>query len=54
VQDAGDGALVRARDGQGLGIVGMRERAHAIGADIELLQSSAGMKVSLVWPGATT
>ena len=54
VQDAGDGALVQARDGQGLGIVGMRERAHAIGADIELAQSGAGMKVSLVWPGAAS
>lgn len=54
VQDAGDGALVQARDGQGLGIVGMRERAHAIGADIELAQSGTGMKVSLVWPGAAS
>ena len=54
VQDAGDGALVQARDGQGLGIVGMRERAHAIGADIELAQSGAGMKVSLVWPGTAS
>jgi signal transduction histidine kinase len=52
VEDAGDGGMVQARDGQGLGIVGMRERAHAIGADIELAQSAAGMKVSLVWPGA--
>jgi signal transduction histidine kinase len=54
VQDAGDGALVQARDGQGLGIVGMRERAHAIGADIELAQSGAGMRVSLVWPGTAS
>ena len=54
VQDAGDGALVQARDGQGLGIVGMRERAHAIGADFELAQSGAGLKVSLVWPGAAS
>jgi signal transduction histidine kinase len=54
VQDAGDGAMVQARSGQGLGIVGMRERAHAIGADIELAQSAAGMKVSLVWPGTAS
>jgi signal transduction histidine kinase len=54
VQDAGDGAMVQARSGRGLGIVGMRERAHAIGADIELAQSAAGMKVSLVWPGTAS
>jgi signal transduction histidine kinase len=54
VQDAGDGAMVQARNGRGLGIVGMRERAHAIGADIELAQSGAGMKVSLVWPGTAS
>jgi signal transduction histidine kinase len=54
VQDAGDGGMVQARDGQGLGIVGMRERANSIGADIELAQSAAGMKVSLVWPGAAS
>jgi signal transduction histidine kinase len=53
VQDAGNGWLAQARDGQGLGIAGMRERAHAIGADIELAQNAAGMKVSLVWPGVT-
>jgi signal transduction histidine kinase len=46
--------MVQARTGRGLGIVGMRERAHAIGADIELAQSAAGMKVSLVWPGTAS
>lgn len=50
VSDAGDGALVKPRDGRGLGIVGMRERAHAIGADFEMAQTASGMKVSLVWP----
>jgi signal transduction histidine kinase len=50
VSDAGDGALVKPRDGRGLGIVGMRERAHAIGADFEMAQTANGMKVSLVWP----
>jgi signal transduction histidine kinase len=54
VEDAGDGALVTARDGQGLGIIGMRERANAIGADIELAQSAGGMRVSLVWPGTVS
>jgi signal transduction histidine kinase len=50
VSDAGDGALVKPRDGRGLGIVGMRERAHAIGADFEMAQTASGMKVSLIWP----
>lgn len=50
VSDAGDGALVKPRDGRGLGIVGMRERAHAIGADFEMAQTAHGMKVTLVWP----
>jgi two-component system sensor histidine kinase UhpB len=50
VTDAGDGALVKPRDGRGHGIVTMRERAHAIGADIEMAQTASGMKVSLVWP----
>ncbi len=50
VSDAGDGALVKPRDGRGLGIVGMRERAHAIGADFEMAQTANGMKVSLIWP----
>lgn len=50
VSDAGGGALVRPRDGRGRGIVGMRERAHAIGADFEMAQTASGMKVSLIWP----
>lgn len=54
VSDAGDGAMVKPRDGRGLGIVGMRERAHAIGADIEMAQTASGMKVSLVWPRAAS
>lgn len=54
VSDAGDGALVKPRDGRGLGIVGMRERAHAIGAEIEMAQTASGMKVSLTWPRAAS
>jgi signal transduction histidine kinase len=36
----------------GLGVVGMRERAHAIGAVLEIGPSPGGSRVSLVWPGA--
>ena len=51
---AGDGFMLEAREGLGLGITGMRERAHAIGADIEMAQGPGGMKISLVWPGTAS
>ena len=56
VDDAGSGlpGLPALADGaHGLGIVGMRERAHSIGAGLEIAGSSVGSRVSLVWPAAT-
>jgi signal transduction histidine kinase len=55
VDDAGPGLLdlPALADGEhGLGLVGMRERAHSIGAALEIAGSSAGSRVSLVWPAA--
>lgn len=55
VDDAGPGAidLPDLADGEGgLGLVGMRERAHSIGAALEIAGSPSGSRVSLVWPAA--
>jgi signal transduction histidine kinase len=55
VDDAGAGAgVVEAahEDERGLGLVGMRERAHAIGAGLEIGSFGDGTRVSLVWPAA--
>lgn len=55
VDDAGAGAgavEAAAEDERGLGLVGMRERAHAIGAGLEIGSFGNGTRVSLVWPAA--
>ncbi len=39
---------------RGLGLVGMRERAHAIGAALDVGSSPSGTRVALVWPAATS
>jgi len=57
VDDAGPGLLDLSAlaDGEhGLGLVGMRERAHSIGAVLEVAGSAAGSRVSLVWPAAAS
>jgi signal transduction histidine kinase len=41
-------------DEGGLGLVGMRERAHAIGAALDIGSSALGTRVSLVWPGVAS
>ncbi|HEU4571932.1 MAG TPA: histidine kinase [Candidatus Limnocylindrales bacterium] len=38
---------------RGLGLFGMRERAHAIGAALDVRSSPSGTRVALVWPGAS-
>ena len=55
VDDAGAGLAAvdaAAADERGLGLVGMRERAHSIGAAFEIGLSPGGSRVSLVWPAA--
>ncbi len=57
VDDGGPRSLddTQVVDGEhGLGLIGMRERAHSIGAALEIAVSSAGSCVSLVWPAASS
>lgn len=53
VDDAGDGLSEAGRSNTpegGHGLVGMRERADAIGATLEVASRGGGTRVSLVWP----
>lgn len=52
VHNAGARATAEADDG--LGLVGMRERAHAIGADLEIGSSGDGTRVALMWPAVAS
>jgi signal transduction histidine kinase len=57
VDDGGPGLLgLSALVGgeHGLGLIGMRERAHSIGAALEIGGSPGGSRVSLVWPAAVS
>jgi two-component system, NarL family, sensor histidine kinase UhpB len=52
VRNAGARSAVEAEEG--LGLVGMRERAHAIGADLEIGSSGDGTRVALMWPAVAS
>jgi signal transduction histidine kinase len=54
IQDAGDGSVGVMDGPAGFGVLGMRERAHSIGASFAIGTSRAGTSVVLSWPATAT